>query len=127
MDMGLKDQTESKGFYLAWNRFASGVYETAVEKGWHDTDVPEGDPNYPFHMVSKLGLIAVETAEAVQAFRSGNPMDEKIGLPSLAVELADTVIRIMDLDYEMKIGVANAIVEKARYNKTRPYKHGKIV
>ena len=43
------------------------------------------------------------------------------GVPS---ELADAVIRIMDMCGHYGIDLAAAIAEKHEYNKSRPYKHG---
>lgn len=43
------------------------------------------------------------------------------GFPS---ELADVVIRCFDLASIMGIDLATAILEKMRYNETRPYRHG---
>jgi len=39
-------------------------------------------------------------------------------------ELADAVIRIFDLAYEMDIDLAWHIAMKVRYNEKRPFKHG---
>lgn len=41
-----------------------------------------------------------------------------------AVELADCVIRIMDMCGHYGINLEAVIAEKHEYNKTRPYKHG---
>lgn len=43
------------------------------------------------------------------------------GIPS---ELADVVIRVMDMCEHYGINLDKAIREKHEYNKTRPYKHG---
>ncbi len=40
-------------------------------------------------------------------------------------ELADAVIRIFDLAQALNLPLPEAIMEKHRYNSTRPYKHGK--
>ncbi len=41
-----------------------------------------------------------------------------------ASELADTIIRILDMADELKMPVTQALLEKHAYNLTRPYKHG---
>jgi hypothetical protein len=41
-----------------------------------------------------------------------------------AVELADAIIRIFDLAEALNLSIEEALVVKARYNDTRPYKHG---
>ena len=43
------------------------------------------------------------------------------GIP---IELADVVIRIMDMCEHYGIDLEAAILEKHKYNQTRPYKHG---
>ncbi len=43
----------------------------------------------------------------------------------IAIELADVVIRIMDLCGKMEIDLGRAILTKMEYNRTRPIKHGK--
>jgi hypothetical protein len=40
------------------------------------------------------------------------------------VELADAIIRIMDMAKNRGYNIAEALLEKIMYNKTRPYKHG---
>ena len=44
------------------------------------------------------------------------------GVPS---ELADVVIRIMDMCEHYEIDLGAVIMEKHDFNKKRPYKHGK--
>lgn len=41
------------------------------------------------------------------------------------IELADVIIRVMDLSGGMNLRVAEAVAAKMAYNRTRPYKHGK--
>jgi NTP pyrophosphatase (non-canonical NTP hydrolase) len=67
-----------------------------------------------------------ELSEALEGARHGNPPDEhcpKHG--SVAVELADCVIRIMDFAEGFGIDVAGALLDKVEFNLGRPYKHGK--
>ena len=45
-----------------------------------------------------------------------------VGIPS---ELADLVIRACDMAGEYGIDLEKAIEEKLRYNRSRPYKHGR--
>lgn len=88
---------------------------------------------------NKLMLIVGEVAEAHEEIRAGIPprltyyptkalsTDEVLihkpeGVPS---ELADIVIRVLDLAGALQIDLASAIKEKAAYNATRGHKHGK--
>lgn len=76
--------------------------------------------------VEGFALIHSKVSEAWEACQRGNPKDNRIPAFSEAeAELADVVIRVMDLAEARGWDVAGAIVAKHEYNKTRPYKHGK--
>ncbi|MDL2293198.1 hypothetical protein LJC60_01045 [Ruminococcaceae bacterium OttesenSCG-928-D13] len=58
-------------------------------------------------------------------YERGCELDEMNSKPEgIAVELADCVIRIMDMCGHYGIDLAATIAEKHEYNKSRPYKHG---
>lgn len=97
------------------------VHENAVKHGWWKTPPTEGE---------LLILIVSEVCEAFEEIRNGHEMTETYytgkdnkmeGVPS---ELADVVIRVMDVCEHYGIDLEAAIIEKHNYNKTRPYKHG---
>ena len=109
---------------------------TAVEKGFYDDS---------FNVGEKLMLIVSELGEALEAARKDkySPVgavdsvmdwwnDENFVeafkdeiKDSFEDELADAVIRIFDLAGRLNIPIEKHILAKMRYNKTRPYKHGK--
>lgn len=105
------------------------VHETAVDKGWWD-DVPS-----PQHLTSremaemvgcKVALMHSELSEALEEARKGEYTlyydgDKPEGF---AVELADAVIRIMDLCRFMGLDLLGAIRLKSAYNETRSHRHG---
>jgi len=95
------------------------VHDAAIEKGFWNAKEPQ--------LVStKLMLVVTELAEACEADRHGNPPDQHLpNRGSVGVELADAVIRIMDLAKRLSIPLGRIIVEKCQYNESRPYKHGK--
>ena len=102
------------------NHFASmsgSIHDNAAVHGWWDEPREDG---------TLIALIMSEAAEALEALRKGNKPDEHCPQFSGAeVELADVIIRIMDMAEARGWNVAGAIVAKHEFNKTRPYKHGK--
>ena len=68
-------------------------------------------------------------SEALEGYRSGHDVTETYyredGKPEgIPAELADTVIRIMDMCDHYGIDLAAAIEEKHKFNMSRPYRHG---
>ena len=94
------------------------IHENAVRKGfWESDNIPE-----------KLCLIHSEVSEALEEYREYNmktilhdTTTKPIGFPS---ELADIVIRVLDLSEKLGIDLQKEIIKKYAYNLTRPYKHG---
>lgn len=76
--------------------------------------------------LSKLVLIHSEVSEAVEAAILGVwSMQSPAGKPEgLVVELADAVIRIMDLCQKLDLDLESAMAAKHEYNKTRSHRHG---
>lgn len=121
-------------FALAFNTQAAKVHQWAMQKGfWDEEEVRE--PNKAGGVVrkmesltvpAKIALIHSELSEAMEAHREGNRFDDKLPERSgIEVELADAVIRIMDLAGALGLDVGGAIGDKMKYNESRPYKHGK--
>lgn len=77
-------------------------------------------------------LLHSEVSEIFEEFRRGqDPLityysdgGKPEGVPS---ELADVVIRAMDMANYFGIDLEAAMWEKMRFNKTRPYMHGKVL
>lgn len=96
------------------------VHENAVAHGWWEKPRTEGE---------LMMLIVSEASEAFEEVRNNHGMTETYyseggkmeGVPS---ELADIVIRVMDLCGHYGIDLEKAIAEKHEFNKNRPYKHG---
>lgn len=82
--------------------------------------------------IEKLMLAVGELSEAVEELRAGHhpqdiyynesKPDKPEGFP---IEIADTIIRLLQLAAALDIDVDMAVALKNEYNKTRPYMHGK--
>lgn len=106
----------------------------AQAKGWHDyyNSLPPGGDAARDHIITKLALIDCEVAEAIEEIRNGNDLhvyytgtDRKPeGFPT---ELADVIIRTLDLAEMLGVDLSAVIDEKLAYNQTRAHMHGKVV
>lgn len=81
----------------------------------------------------KVALIHTELSEFFERYRKdskgepGDPTPDE-HCPQFSnqeIELADTIIRILDLSGHLQMDLAGAILAKMEYNKTRPHLHGK--
>lgn len=104
-------------FIAAFNKMSTEVHETAVRTGWWDVEGEKG---------TRIALMHEELSETLKAYRKGNPPDKHIPeFDNATVELADTIVRIMDFGQHYNMRIAEALIAKAEFNKTRPRKHGK--
>lgn len=126
------------------------AHQTAVEKGWWEKTCPKcngtgkpqwSDPDYVCSVckgaklvfddrnVGEVLMLCVsELAEAFEEYRDGTGLkqiyykgDKPEGFP---VEVADTLIRLLDYCAAMDIPVQKAWTLKSAYNRERPYRHG---
>lgn len=94
------------------------VHKCNVERGFWTPPASTEDG-------TKLALIHAEISEALEAIRDGNPPDKHVPtMESVVVELADVVIRVMDLCEYHQWPLAEAILAKVKVNLGRPWKHG---
>ncbi len=106
----------------------------AVEHGFTDASVPED-----------LALMHSELSEALEDHRRGMKPDEvwyedrvgnrsavkcegsplkPVGIPS---EMADVIIRVLHFAGKHSIDIEAAVLEKMEFNRSRPFKHGKVL
>ncbi len=70
-------------------------------------------------------LVVTELAEAMEAYRVGNPPSKKIPqFTQIEEELADCLIRILDFAAAEGLDIEGALAAKAAYNADRSYRHG---
>ena len=92
----------------------------SIKAGWWPQLEPGGPGLDPLDVPSKLALIHSEISEAMEGHRKGLTDDKLPHRAMFEVELADAVIRIMDLAGATGCDLAGAIEEKLAYNRTRP-------
>lgn len=100
------------------------VYNTAKSKGWHDS---------PTTLVERLCLVHSELSEGLEELRNGQDptavyfehggdnTKKPCGFP---IEMADVVIRVMDLCRYHGVDLRGALAMKMDYNETRQWRHG---
>ena len=99
------------------DQFAQEVNQNNHDKGfWECANIGE-----------KISLIHAELSEALEAARYGDPISEHIPeFSGVEEELADVVLRTLDLCAENGYDLVGAMLAKHDCNKTRPRKHDKL-
>lgn len=118
--------------YIAINDCCRKAHEIAVNHGFYEdyenlddylsvNDQPVlAEIAYRNFVLAQLSKIGSEVGECVSAVQKQKNYDD------LPEELADIVIRVMDLAGFMGIGLGTQIAMKSAKNEARPYRHGKI-
>ena len=128
------DKMNERLFIEMFTIIQNKAHSTAVEKGFHNLLSRLKDDLGPkdytevkdIFIIKQLGLMCEEIGEAMSAVRHHNANDDKLtNRLGIEVEMADCIIRIMDLAGLLKLDVAGAIIEKMAFNDKRPYLHGK--
>lgn len=113
--------TTPESVHYATQVLQRACHDAAFKAGWWvnpKTGVDARDN--PLTFSNKLMLIVTEVSEAMEGDRK-NLMDDKLPhRPMREVELADAVIRIMDLAGAYGMDLAGAMVEKMAFNTVRP-------
>ena len=113
---------------------AREIHANAVAKGFYDGDkavIVDGSPR-TVPVLAQLAMIHGEVSEASEAARDeqwdihwphGEPGKSKP--EGLVVELADAIIRSLDLATALDLPIEEAIRVKTAFNKTRGRLHGR--
>lgn len=110
---------KEQSFVESFSALAEDVHSWACRKGFWETGRDRNDGEM-------VALIHSEISELLESLRHGNPPDDKIPqFNGAEAEIADTIIRIMDMAHARGWRVAEAVIAKMAYNEGRPYKHGK--
>lgn len=72
-----------------------------------------------------IALVHSELSECLEAHRKNLPDSHLPQHKGVEVELADALIRILDMAAGFNLDVVGALKAKLIYNANRPYKHGK--
>ena len=70
-------------------------------------------------VAEKIALIHSEVSEGMEGARKGLQDDKLPHRPMLEVEMADSIIRTLDLGGALNLDIAGAIMEKLEFNKSR--------
>lgn len=118
----------------ALSKIAALIHQYNSEKGfWEDWEAVHQDSPSPeklrfqqLLLIEKMDLAHGELSEALEALRDGDPQDRHLPqYKAFDVEIADALIRILDLIDVRRVDIAHVVAEKVMYNRNRPHKHGK--
>ena len=109
------------------NELAMRSFLHARSKGFHSRDGQEVDHRNPERIASRIALIHSELSEALEECTHGR-MEAYLGEhgkpEGFPIEIADAVIRILDLCGSLGIDIDAAVEQKHEYNLKRPNRHG---
>lgn len=109
------EEGDDVDFIASFSALADRANVNAHNKGFYEKPQETG---------TRLMLMVTEIAEACDADRKDLRDDKIPEFLGLEAELADCIIRIMDFSAEKDLRVAEAVVAKMKFNKTRDYLHG---
>lgn len=134
--MGASIENESR-VVAGLRDLQEAIHDLAVMKGWwaHEMQlVPQSEETAYVRLTWEDRFteccmnITGEVSELFEAYRANKlhePCDKKeTGLTCAEEELADIIIRTLDLASAMNVNIGEVILKKHEYNKSRSYRHG---
>lgn len=107
---------------MGLNDLATEIAEWRESKGFTTPNridaAPCGGATTGDMMLGKLMLVVSELSEASEAVRKNDP-------ENFREEIADAMIRLLDITGTMGINIEDEIEKKMNINRKRPHKHGK--
>lgn len=102
--------------------------------GFNDYKKFETDEERNLYLGNKLMLVVSELAEAQEELRAGHAPQERYFSPykdgfmkpeGVPAEMADALIRLLGIFYEIDVDAEDVIDQKVTFNEARAFKHGK--
>ena len=115
-----KAQDFSRTMIVALNAVADECWQNAEDHGFHK----DGSNNTPATWVANLHGEISEFWEAYRKGKLDEPCDKAIPLTCAEEELADEIIRCLDVARQKGLDIGRALAIKHQYNLARPYLHG---
>lgn len=121
------------GEFVSFNELtemAREVHRVAKEKGWYDQ--PETTHQFIMRSVANIHGEASELWEAERKGHCDADCDKAIKMREICVmpltcleeELADIIIRTLDVAAHLGVNIGACVASKHAYNQTREYRHG---
>ena len=120
----------SAHMFMGFNEMATEAHRIAKDHGFHTPVLPRPSTTRPAseqtvvwsdirarEFLASLMLIGTELAEAAEEVRKGSS-------DGIFEEIADVIIRCLDLCGASDVDIHSLVVEKMRKNEARPHKHG---
>lgn len=118
------DRGSVRAWLEMWGHLAYWASSHAHKKGFHSARMAHLSDMRVLSDSTALMLVVTEIAEAQEGLRKPGPSDKIPEYTIVEEELADAIIRIMDLGSLRAHRVAEAVLAKLVYNATRPDMHG---
>lgn len=97
----------------AFNEAAAAIFRNNVDAGWWSDGVGK------YVIGTKLALVHSEVSEALEGFRKGKPDSHLPHRSNAEVEIADALIRLLDLAGSQNFDIGTVMAEKIAYNAAR--------